>query len=152
MYIKSGNPAETESSSPIGSVLSPFKWCNIAYSIVDENQKPIYFITGDRFQPSICCRCPCDPFKNVEFEIRNVENTETVGLISKRWNGCGKEFCVSECFLEKNRKIKEIHRSVGGSQIFDVNSHRCNIEVKSYFTVFDVNIGCYIKNVIHLEQ
>eukprot|EP01029_Cantina_marsupialis_P017215 TRINITY_DN3863_c0_g2_i1.p1 TRINITY_DN3863_c0_g2~~TRINITY_DN3863_c0_g2_i1.p1 ORF type:complete len:348 (-),score=43.58 TRINITY_DN3863_c0_g2_i1:750-1793(-) len=94
MYIKSGNPAETESSSPIGSVLSPFKWCNIAYSIVDENQKPIYFITGDRFQPSICCRCPCDPFKNVEFEIRNVENTETVGLISKRWNGCGKEFCT----------------------------------------------------------
>uniref|UniRef100_UPI00398ED1B7 phospholipid scramblase 1-like n=1 Tax=Pristiophorus japonicus TaxID=55135 RepID=UPI00398ED1B7 len=68
---------------PIGYIIQNWHPCLPKFTIQNERREPVLKIDGQ------CCVCSC--MGDVEFRVTNLEETETVGKISKQWTGLLKE-------------------------------------------------------------
>ncbi|XP_062459437.1 phospholipid scramblase 1-like isoform X1 [Pezoporus occidentalis] len=69
--------------TPVGYVVQNWHACLPKFTIQDEKRMDILKISG----PCVACSC-CD---DVNFEVKSVDETATVGRISKQWTGFLKE-------------------------------------------------------------
>ncbi|XP_030312406.1 phospholipid scramblase 1 [Calypte anna] len=67
----------------VGYVVQNWHICLPKFTIQDENRKDILKIIG----PCVVCRC-CE---DVHFEVKSLDETATIGRISKQWTGLVKE-------------------------------------------------------------
>ncbi|NWH47872.1 PLS1 scramblase, partial [Fregata magnificens] len=69
--------------TPVGYVVQNWHACLPKFTIQDEKRMDILKITG----PCVVCSC-CE---DIHFEVKSVDETATVGRISKQWTGLLKE-------------------------------------------------------------
>ncbi|XP_075572153.1 phospholipid scramblase 1 isoform X1 [Pelecanus crispus] len=69
--------------TPVGYVVQNWHACLPKFTIQDEKRMDILKITG----PCVVCSC-CE---DIHFEVKSVDETSTVGRISKQWTGFLKE-------------------------------------------------------------
>jgi hypothetical protein len=77
----------------IGYIRNPFSFCDLAFTIHEVAGGPvIYEVSGSCCQCGIHCTCPCDPCKEIKFDITTAaKGYMKTGILEKVWAGCAKE-------------------------------------------------------------
>lgn len=70
-----------------GTIENPCECCGMRYIIKDNTGTPVLEVHGSCCQPGFCCRCPCDPCRHIEFDVKDIHSGEVVGCIRKTWGG-----------------------------------------------------------------
>ncbi|GCB72857.1 hypothetical protein scyTo_0002225 [Scyliorhinus torazame] len=68
---------------PVGSVIQTWDLCLPKFTIQNEKKEPVLKIIGP------CCVCNC--CSDIDFKVTNLDETETVGKITKQWTGLMRE-------------------------------------------------------------
>ncbi|XP_043558633.1 phospholipid scramblase 2-like [Chiloscyllium plagiosum] len=68
---------------PVGYVIQTWDICLPKFTIQNEKKEPVLKIIGP------CCICNC--CSDIDFKVTNLDESETVGKISKQWTGLTRE-------------------------------------------------------------
>ncbi|XP_048460113.1 phospholipid scramblase 1-like [Rhincodon typus] len=68
---------------PIGYVVQTWDLCLPKFTIQNDKKEPVLKIIGP------CCICNC--CNDIDFKVTNLDESETVGKISKQWTGLARE-------------------------------------------------------------
>ena len=79
----------------LGRIVSDFACCDFKFSLYEgESTEPCYNVNGPCCQCGIHCRCPCEPCKEVIFDLYDPKNYgKKIGEIKKLWTNCKRECC-----------------------------------------------------------
>ncbi|XP_069753492.1 phospholipid scramblase 2-like [Narcine bancroftii] len=70
----------------IGYIIETWSMCLPKFTVQNEKREPVLKINGP------CCACGCG---DVDFQVTNLDETETIGKITKQWTGLLREMFTS---------------------------------------------------------
>lgn len=83
---------DAQTGNELGSVQDPCTFCNLAFTVRDEQENAIVTANGGCCQWGLCCPLPCGPCAKVEFQLQDADSGSDIGMLTKKVPGILKFF------------------------------------------------------------